>query len=164
MVKILTGKINSMKTQRMLDLYKRDHRGDGFISIKHMIKDKVHSYEAMRLSTGERLPFIIRDEFVYQEFPISCQIGPYLFNQATIDKVTEAISIMVNDKISPIYLDEIGLLELEGKCFDHILRKMVASKLDLVLSMRVSLVEAIINKYQIDEYEIIHKEGETDDR
>lgn len=144
----------------MQDLYELDQLGDGFVAVKHMLKDKVHSYEAMRLKTKKRLPFIIRDEFAYEDFRVNCQIGPYLFNQDTIDAVNMAISQMIKDKVSPIYLDEIGLLELEGKCFDHILRKLVASKLDLVLSIREDLVEAIVQKYQINEYEVIKKEGD----
>ena len=146
MVRIVTGKIDSLKTTRMRERYLRDRKGDGFIAIKRMIKDKVHSYEAVRLSTGERLPLIVRDEFVYTTFPVSCQIGPYLFNQETIDRITQSIGEMIRQKIEPLYLDEIGVLELEGKCFDHIFKKMVASGLDLVVSVREDLIEAFLAK------------------
>ncbi len=155
MVKIVTGKINSHKTERTKALYDVDHRGDGFISLKMMLKDKVHSYQALRLSSGDKFPLVVRDEFVYEDFPISCQIGPYLFNKNTIQLIFREISLLIKKRIQPLYLDEVGLLEIEGKCFDPIVRIMVDSNLDCVFSVREDLVEKFIQKYNIKEYIIL---------
>ncbi len=155
MVKIVTGKINSHKTERTRALYEADHQGDGFISLKMMLKNKVHSYQALRLSSGDKFPLVVRDEFVYEDFPISCQIGPYLFNKKTIDMIIREISLLVKRRIAPLYLDEVGLLEIEGKCFDPIVRTMVDSNLDCVFSVREDLVEKFIQKYNIKEYNIL---------
>lgn len=155
MVKIVTGKINSHKTERMRALFESNHKGDGFISLKMMLKNKVHSYQALRLSTGDKFPLVVRDEFVYEDFPISCQIGPYLFNKRTIDMIIMELSLLIKKRIAPLYLDEVGLLEIEGKCFDPIVRKMVDSNLDCVFSVRQDLVDKFIQKYNIRDYDIL---------
>jgi len=155
MIRIVTGKINSFKTQRMIDLYKKEGKGDGYVSLKMMLKDKVHSYQAQRLSTGEKLPLVVRDEFVYEEFPIGCRIGPYLFNQLTVETIIGEISQMIRKRIEPIFLDEVGLLEIEGKCFDPIVRRMVDSGLDAVFSVREDLIEKFVAKYNIKDYRIL---------
>ncbi len=155
MVKIVTGKIDSHKTERTKALYDADHKGDGFISLKMMLKNKVHSYQALRLSSGDKFPLVVRDEFVYEDFPIGCQIGPYLFNKKTIDMIIREISLLVKKRVAPLYLDEVGLLEIEGKCFDPIVRIMVDSNLDCVFSVREDLVEKFIQKYNIKDYDIL---------
>ncbi|MDD5293608.1 MAG: nucleoside-triphosphatase [Candidatus Izemoplasmatales bacterium] len=155
MVKIVTGKINSEKTSRMIQLFEHTGVGDGYVSIKRMIRDKVHSYEAMRLQTKARLPLIVRDEYVWETFPVACQIGPYLFNQDTLNQITRDIREMIERKIEPIYLDEIGLLELEGKGFDHVVKDMVRSGRDVVLCVREDLLERVLERYHVKDYEIV---------
>ncbi len=155
MVRIVIGKINSFKTTKMIDLYETEKRGDGFVSVKRMLGDKVHSYDALRLSSKAENLFIIRDEFNETNEEIACQIGPYQMLKDTLDSVEQAITGMIEKNIEPIYLDEIGLLELEGSGFSEILRKMIASGLDLVISVRTDLLQKIVKKYKIKEYAII---------
>ncbi|MBN2696833.1 MAG: hypothetical protein JXR38_04770 [Bacilli bacterium] len=155
MVRIVTGKMNSRKTQRMQMLYENHPSGDGFVALKMMLKDKVHSYQALRLSTGEKFPLVVRDEFVYESFPIGCQIGPYLFNQKTIDFIQKEMLELIKNKVQPLFLDEVGLLEIEGKCFDPIVRKMIDSRLDVCFSIREDLIEPFVKKYGVEKYEIL---------
>ncbi|MCK7487649.1 MAG: nucleoside-triphosphatase [Bacillus subtilis] len=62
---------------------------------------------------------------------------------------------MIDYSIQPIYLDEIGVLELEGKCFATVLQEMVDSKLDLVLTVRRDLLERVVERFHIKEYTIV---------
>ena len=155
MVVIVTGKINDFKTTKMCALYEQDYQGDGFVSIKTMRDDRVYSYHAMRLSTGERRLLVLRDSFFNDEFTIACQIGPYLFNQETLDWMEQNITIMLKDNIKPIYLDEVGVLELSDEGTHPILVKLLASKTPLVLSMREDLIEPLTKKYQWEIEKII---------
>ncbi len=155
MVTIITGKINSSKTSMMAMLYAQDHCGDGFISIKRMQGDKVHSYSVQKLSTKETRLFIIRDEFNHKYPNIAATIGPYQFIAETLDYLETEIEKMIQAKVSPIYLDEIGLMELEGKIFHKIFRKMLAANLDLCITARDTLIQKIIDKFGIRDYRII---------
>jgi len=139
----------------MVALYEKTRKGDGFVSVKRMEKDKVYGYEAMKLSTGERYPLVIRDIYAPDDWPEACRIGPYLFHSGTIDKVHEEIGEMIRDGIEPIYLDEIGPMELAGLVFDKTAGQMVDSGLDVIFAIRNESVEPLMERYNVSKYQII---------
>lgn len=155
MVKIVTGKINDYKTTRLKDHYDKHLCGDGFIAIKRMLGDKVHSYELYKLSSKERRPYIIRDEFHDNLQTVLYKKGPYLFLKSAFDYLNNQINQMIEDKVSPIYLDEISLLELEGKGLYKILKKILREKIDCVLVVRQDLLDQILIKFSINNYELL---------
>ena len=69
-------------------------------------------------------------------------------------KMTQ-IRKMIFNKVSPIYLDEIGILELHDQCFNKILKQLIDSNLDVYVVIREELIKPIIEKYLIKEYKII---------
>lgn len=155
MIHIITGKINDSKTTKLLDIFYSMENGDGFVALKKMKNDLVYGYVALHLSTGDQYPLTIREDFKDEEFVSCCQVGPYLFYKPTIDLIEEKIRGMIQKRVSPIFLDEIGILELNNQCFANIFQEMVDSKLDLYVTIRRSLVEEIIERYQITEYHLI---------
>jgi len=87
MIKIVTGKINSKKTTRMMDLYLADHQGDGFISLKVMSDQKVYGYHAMKLSSREkRLLMVHKDFYLSEFFAIDQVVKHYQLKDITILK------------------------------------------------------------------------------
>lgn len=155
MVYIVTGSINSGKTSRLLKLYKMRDEGDGFVAIKNMTNDRVTGYDMIRLSTNERRSFIVRDTMVPEDFETLCKIGPYCFSKATIQWVEHSLRYMVAHGVSAIFLDEIGPLELEGQCFDGILSELVDSGCDLYITVRQAALDAVLDRYNILEYQCI---------
>lgn len=155
MIHIVTGKMNSGKSTTLGNIYRELKKGDGFISVKSMHYDKVYGYETMRLSNNESYPLVIREEFAHKNIKVVCQIGPYLFLEDTLQIVEDQIDQMIQNKVSPIFLDEIGQLELYDKCFDSIFRKMVESNLELYITVREDLVQNVIDKYQLQEVDLI---------
>lgn len=155
MIKIITGKMNSAKTSRMQAYYDEYPQGDGFVSLKIMRGDKVYGYSALKLSSKEEFPLVVRDEFLQEPFPICCQIGPYLFNQNTVSFIYREFDAMIKKRIEPLFLDEVGLLEIEGKGFDLLVKRLVDSGLDVVFSIREDLVTPFLNKYHIQAFTII---------
>lgn len=156
MIHIVTGKMNSGKSTELGAIYQKRCDGDGFISVKRMHYDKVHGYEIMKLSNKEFRPLVIREEFSHQNMEVACQIGPYLFLKETLQYVEDEIENMIQNETSPIYLDEIGQLELYDQCFDSIFKKMVESDLDIYITVREDLVDKVVEKYHIHEYDIIN--------
>lgn len=155
MVHIVTGKINSGKSTIITSLYNKQKKGDGFVSVKRMLQDKVHSYEIMKLSDSSKKLFVIRDEFLIDDVETSCQIGPYLFIKETLEYVETEIKNMIQNGVSPIYLDEIGQLEIYDQCFHHIFKEIIASNTECYITVREDLIERIIDKYKIKEVDVI---------
>jgi nucleoside-triphosphatase THEP1 len=155
MIHIVTGKMNAGKSTKLGSLYEQIQKGDGFISVKCMHYDKVHGYEIMQLSNKAFYPLVIRDEFSHQNMEIACQIGPYLFLKDTLKRIEKNIETMIENKVSPIFLDEIGQLELYDQCFNSIFSKMVESNLELYITVREDLVDKVIEKYNIKQVDII---------
>ncbi len=152
---IVIGKINDNKTTTMLELYKKRGIGDGFVSIKHMIQDTVHSYDAMQLSTHEQRLLIKRDIFYDDDFKVCCKLGPYYFSDETMAWIKETMLTLARRGVTPLYLDEIGMLELENKGFHDLLKTLLSKDIDLVLSVREDLVDKIINHYHLDDVTLI---------
>ena len=156
MLNIVTGKINSSKTTTIFNIYKILNKGDGFISIKNMEGNTVHSYDILHLTTGEKRRLVIRDIYCEKDFVKCCQIGPYLFSESTVKAVETRIRDFIKQGVSPLFLDEIGLLEIDGMCFHNIFKEMLKSKSDVYVTVRQDLLLKILMKYKIDKYNLIH--------
>ena len=155
MVTIITGKINSGKSCTILKHYKENQLGDGYISVKRMHYDKVHGYDLLRLSDSSTKQFVIREDDLDSTKKISCQIGPYVFLEETLKEVESSIKEMIKNNVTPIYLDEIGQLELYDECFDHILTTILESNTDAIITVREDLIPKVLKKYNIKEPNII---------
>jgi len=149
MVFIVTGSIHSGKTTRLLNIYEKNKLGDGFVAIKNMNNNTVLGYDLCRLSTKEKKMFILRDSLLTKGFKVACKIGPYCISSEALIWVEESIRQMLSNKRKAIFLDEIGLLELEGKCFDQILREILRAKCDVYITVREELLEQVRERYSI---------------
>ncbi|NLF48406.1 MAG: hypothetical protein GX582_02010, partial [Acholeplasmataceae bacterium] len=61
----------------------------------------------------------------------------------------------IKKRIEPLYFDEVGLLELEGKGFDCLVKTLISSGLDLVLVVRNEFLEGFLKRYQVKEFLIV---------
>jgi nucleoside-triphosphatase THEP1 len=155
MIHIVTGRINSGKSTTIWDLYHHNRKGDGFVSVKRMHYNKVHGYDIMRLSTQETRLLVVREEYRNKEYNIACQIGPYQFIEETLNDVQAQIIDMIDRGIEPIYLDEIGQLELYDQCFHSIFQRMLDADVECYITVRKELIQDVIDKYHITNYNII---------
>lgn len=151
MVNIVTGRINSGKTTRIIKIFETLHKGDGFVSIKHMIGDRVHSYDMMQLSNRQKQLLVLREDFLPDDWVEGCRIGPYSFSQITLNDVEYKIREFVNNEKFPVFLDEIGPLELQGKCFHRIFQMLVQEAKEVYVTVREDILDAVIEKYQLIE-------------
>jgi len=155
MIKIVTGKIHSYKTTRLIQHYLLTRTGDGFVSIKFMKESVVSHYDLQRLSTGETFPFVIRENEILPVHNVRCQIGPYCFLESGFQIVEASILEMIDKGVSPIYLDEIGLLEREEKGFSKLFQTLIDRGTDLCVVIRKDILPEILKRYHIKDYEII---------
>lgn len=159
MVTFVVGSINSGKTTFMKDIYEKTKTGDGFISVKIMSGNKVAGFDVLHLSTGEKQPFIRLIGSEPSGWVENCRIGQYTVSEKAVNWVAGNIEELIRNNISPIFLDEIGDLEIDGKCFFRSLNRMLESRLDLYLSARDKNLVGIKNSFGINDLKTI-KMGE----
>ncbi len=155
MVHVVTGTVDACKTTKLVTLYNERGEGDGFAMIKRMLGRLVRGYDARQLSTGEEWPLVCREGYEPDEFAIACSIGPYLFSAPILATVEAKLRAMIAAGVHPLWLDEIGELELSGLGFDAVMQEMVAAGGELYVVVRDDLVERVMKKYGIREYETI---------
>jgi nucleoside-triphosphatase THEP1 len=136
--------------------YESNKKGDGFLSIK-TFDDKQHSgYDLYRLSTGQTVPFIRKTSHLPLDWQESFRIGSFFsFNHAGIDFARQIVKESIKNNHSPFFFDEIGPMELNGKCLAAEFESLVSSKLDLIVAIRYFLVDDVIQHFNIQNYQLI---------
>lgn len=155
MVYLITGKINSGKTSKISDLYLKTGQGDGFISVKTMLDGDVYKYDLVKLSTSESMVLTYKAPFYFHQYDSTVHLGDYYFNDSAFLWAEKEIDKMIMNHVSPIFLDEIGLLEIQSQGFSDIIDKLLNSRLLCYFTVRNSFIERFIEKYQISDYVII---------
>jgi nucleoside-triphosphatase THEP1 len=156
MVYIIQGEINQGKTQEILSIYNRDKQGDGFVSKKIFINQTDFiGYEIVRLSTGEKMPLAYKSQHVPPHWEKIDQCGPFSFSKAAFVFAEHIIDDIIARHIDPVFIDEIGPLELDGNGFFAILEKILKAKKDVYITVRNHCVKDVINKFNIQDYKMI---------
>lgn len=154
-VTIITGKINSGKTGKMLELYSETLTGGGFLCIKR-IEDDIHTgYDLVFLPEDISMPFIRKNQFFKKSDKTVFNTGDYFFLKNTFMYAEKIISRLVKQKTGPVYIDELGLLELEKKCFYKSALKVIKKNIPLITCVRKNCLSSIIDLFKLKEYEII---------
>ena len=156
MLYIIQGKINQGKTQEILSIYNQDKQGDGFVSKKIFINQTDFiGYEIVRLSTGEKMPLAYKSQHVPSHWEKIDQCGPFSFSKAAFMFAEHIIDDIIDRHIDPVYIDEIGPLELDGSGFSTILEKILNSQRNVYITVRNHCVKDVINKFNIRDHRII---------
>jgi nucleoside-triphosphatase THEP1 len=156
MVYIIQGEINQGKTQAVLSIYNQDKQGDGFVSKKIVINQTDFiGYEIMRLSTGEKMPLAYKSQHVPSHWEKIDRCGPFVFSKAAFVFAEHIIDDIIDRHIDPVYIDEIGPLELDGSGFSTILEKILNSQRNVYITVRNHCVKDVINKFNIRNHRII---------
>lgn len=145
MITIVTGNIDSGKTRYLKELYEKDQQGDGILSVKHYEADRFIGYDLVHLQTREKREFIRFKTDLPDDWKEECELGRFSFSG---EGFTFGQKILSEIKSGPIYLDEIGPVELwYKKGFYKILSELIIKDFDLFLSLRSSLIGDIHDKF-----------------
>ncbi len=148
MVTLIVGPINSGKTTQMAALH-REKGGDGVLCPKFMESGVHRGYDLVHLATGETLPFARFSDSLPKNWHEAFTFGPYSFSTRGQEKAAEIIEKAIEAGISPIFIDEIGPVELQGQGFAPLLRRLLQGEQDTIVSVRDFLLEQIINFFEI---------------
>lgn len=154
MVTIVTGKINSGKTTFLENLYLQNQKGDGFIARKHFLNGDIYRFTLVQLSNKNTYPWMIHEKFYQNEFEKFEKFGPYYLNLETLELITPIYDNLVNLGVSPIYLDEVGQLEINKGGYYKILKNILRKNVDLVFTTRPEFVKSLVEIFEISDYQI----------
>jgi len=151
MIFLVTGKINEGKTTYMHSLYQKIGEGDGFICPKVFENGEFIRYDIQRLSNGETMPFILPLKSVPADWDEAGHYGKYSFSGRAIHFAEQIIDEMLEQKIEPIIIDEIGPLEIENhEGFYRLMDRVIKANHDAFVAIRSSLVDKFEEEFGIE--------------
>ncbi len=145
MINVITGKLNSGKTRYLKDLYEKDSQGDGILSLKHYENESFVGYDIFHLKSKKQVAFIRLKSQLPESWNEKLEIGKYSFSCEGFDF---AEKVLKNIDEGPVYIDEIGPLEiLDKKGFYDKLKELIDKKFDLFLTIRSTLIDALHDEF-----------------
>lgn len=153
MVTFIVGAVNSGKTTRMAALH-MERGGDGFLCPKFMENGIHQGYDLLHLKSGETLPFARLSAALPSDWDETFRFGPYSFSRKAQDKAARIIGHALQTGTFPVFLDEIGPVELKGQGFAPLFRTLLNSERDTIVSVRDFLLEQIIDFFEIKKNQI----------
>jgi len=156
MIFLVTGGINTGKTSYMDSLYGKIGEGDGFICPKVFEKSGFLRYDIRRLSSGKTKPFACSVEAIPENWNEKCRFGKYSFSSEGLEFAGQIVDELIEKKIEPFLIDEVGPLEIE----DHaglysLVKKVVDSGLSGFIAVRKPMVTKFIDTFQTGEAQFV---------
>lgn len=149
MIFIVTGEINSGKTGYMQNLYREVGEGDGFICPKIIESGNHIRYDIQRLGSDKSIPFACPVDRLDEGWDESCRYGNYSFSAAAIEFAESIIKEIIDLRIEPFFIDEIGPLEIENQGgFYAIMQEIITAGLEGFVTVRKPLLDAFIQTFQ----------------
>ncbi len=142
---VITGNKNSGKTTYLKNLYENTLKGDGFLCIKHFEKKNFIGYDLLHLKTNEQMSFIRMKENLPIDWNEIFEIGIFSFSKEGLEY---AKNIIENTKKEPIFIDEIGPLEILKKKGFYELMKLNLGK-ELYITVREALFDEMLKTFNI---------------
>ncbi len=156
MVWIIHGAADTGKTGKIVSLYNEIGQGDGFVSAKvFSAEQKFLGYDLIRLANGQRCPFIRLRRFRPDGWDECVHLGRFSFSGQGFTFAAAIAEEIGRENIQPVFIDEIGPLELRGQGFASLLRLLLQTKKDLYLSVRCSLVDRVIKTFGLEQAVVI---------
>ncbi|MCK4641287.1 MAG: hypothetical protein KAU06_08115, partial [Candidatus Marinimicrobia bacterium] len=155
MVNIITGNVNQGKTRYMRSLYEK-RGGDGFICAKVFDKNNFQGYDLVRLRTGKSTPFVRKNDAIPGDWDEMYRFGIFSFSGYAFTVADRIIAEIIEDGTEPIFIDEVGPLEIvEQKGFYKLLKRVLKLNREVYISIRNELVNELIKEFKINEPQII---------
>lgn len=155
MIHLITGGVNQGKSTRLLNIYQTLGKGDGFYNRRVYQGITLIGQEIIHLATGQRYMLAFREEHIPEGWNEECRLGPFSFSREGWEFGRQIIESGLENQVSPSFLDEIGPLELAGRGWDAILRRVLLTAPELFIVVRDSCIMEMIRKYRLQEYEIV---------
>lgn len=153
---LITGDINTGKSTKTYAYSKNFPMANGFISIKTMSGIDVYKYDLLELKTKESVVLAYKDPYFQSQFKSTQSLGEYHFSDDAFQWAEKRVDEWLTSHVYPIFIDEVGKLELEGYGFHQIIIKIINYKHDCYFTIREAFIPEFIIKYQIKTYSVLN--------
>jgi nucleoside-triphosphatase THEP1 len=153
---IVTGPIDSGKTSWCRKLAAANPGCAGILLLKVYLHGERIGYDALRLPTGERIPFSRIGGHEPSDWHAGDRVGPFSISAAAL-KAADAWLSEAATRPADVIIDEIGPLELGGGGLAAGLRALLASPLGqkLYVVIRRDCVEGACDHFGITGYTVV---------
>lgn len=156
MITIICGENNRGKTAKIKSIYAEDMKGDGFITEKIFSNSIFCGYKITRLSTGESVTQSFKTEFFPLDENVLYTCGSLTFKQDGFDFAESIIHDIIDKRISPVFIDEIGPLELKGKGIHDSFKKILRTDGAVYFTVRKHCFERAVRTFSVEKYTLIN--------
>jgi len=154
MITIITGEVNSGKTKLLKEMQK-EQGGAGFYSNKVFRKEILIGYDLVSFTSHRSIPLARFKPFTDENWKEKYTQGAYSFNSLAFDFAEKIIEEALAESRLPLFIDEIGYLELRNEGIAEILKKVIRLNVDISLTIRAICLDKILETYHIENYKII---------
>ena len=155
MVHFIVGDINSGKSTRFLSMFKEQNGQIGLYSKKLYDEyNNIIGYNLVLLPDHKEILFIkLKESLSNQADAEYYSRGRFIFSKKAFE-IGETY-ILDNLKENTVWIDEIGGLELKGLGYNSLLKTLLARDVNLVLTVRLSLLNSVLERYKIEDYNVL---------
>lgn len=156
MINIITGNIQSGKTTKMISLFEKCKQGDGFVCKKVIKDEKFVGYNIVHLQTEKFVPFVYLKKYIPEKWNEKNQFGRFSFSKEGFIFADKIIDSIIKRNIEPIFIDEVGPVEiLLKKGFHKIVKKVLNTDKKCFLTVRSDMVDGFCEEFGVDERFVI---------
>ncbi len=159
MLTIVKGTVDSGKSTRLAQM-QRMLGGDGFVASKVLDGDTLSGYRLERLAQYESIHLACALDCLPEPWEEECRCGRFSFNRAAFQWGKGLIAELLESRVSPLFIDEVGYLELAGKGWAASVEQCLRAECDTVIAVRSPLVQDIIAKFGAKEFQVVDVEEE----
>lgn len=158
MVYIITGEIGAGKTTYCERLYKVMagrclSRPGGIISRRIKQGETMIGYDLYPLGTDAVCwPLVRRDGALPENWDETTRCGRFSFSGRAFERAGRHLLECAAKGINPVFVDEVGPVELSGSGFAPVIEQLLVMRVDLCLTVRSSCVADVIRQFQIDQW------------
>lgn len=160
---IVSGPVGGGKTtftRNITEFLKdQDIKSEGILSERIMAGSRTTGYDVVDLTTGEREMFLREDGN-----PAGETIGKFYIYPAGLQAGRSILEALVSEKTGIVIIDEVGMLELQGKGWhDSISELLEKSSNNILMTVRDKYVDDVKKKWNLTEA-IIFNVPDNDNR
>lgn len=149
MVTLITGPLRAGKTSRLLGIAAEHPNAGGFCCPKQWENDRHTGYDIQDIATGETTPFAIRITDKPATWREADTIGNWSFCETGFRFAEAVIREAWERNRHPIFMDEVGPLELQDRGFSSLLRKLLVGPTPLYIVVRDTLADDVVRYFEL---------------
>lgn len=155
MINFISGPVNSGKSTRLLEIYRKIRSGDGFYNHRCFLNNEFIGQDLVRMSTGENIAFSRIKGHLQNDWDEIYQFRKFSFSRRGFEFAEKVLYESII-KQELIFLDEIGPVELSGEGFFNIFHWIINNTDEAYVVCRDYCLEQVIRMFNVKEYRIIY--------